>query len=220
MCPINLSACFSQITVKLVQRTKEPVHDAGAEEGRKDVFPVDPGFKGHSSFSNEESTEERMLPEGNGKLVKEKSDMASEVTLLLQKLEQIVEESGREREFHENEISSLKSQAREKDEVVSARDAQLEELEVAKALAEQKLRTALDRTEMEKEQLLQECMDVRSQVGKLAEERDKFMSSIDVYEKDLVVLRADSTKLAIQVSFTDYKFIGLAILYLFFVFNE
>lgn len=217
MCPSSPSSCVSQIIGHSVQGIKEwgehslnlvpsqrrPAHDAEAEECRKDVLPADPGFKGHSSFSNEESIEERMLPERNEKLEKEKADMVSEVALLLQKLEQIVEESGREREFHENEISSLKSQAREKDEAVSARDAQLEELEVAKAVSEQKLRTALDRTEQEKGQLLQECMDVKSQVGRLAEERDKFLSSIDAYEKDLEVLRADSTKLAVQVGFTN-----------------
>jgi len=190
-------------SLSIVPSQQRPVLDAEAEEGRKDALPVDRGFKRLSSFSNEESTEERLLPEANEKLEKEKADMVSEVALLLQKLEQIVEESGREREFHENEISFLKSQAREKDEAVSAREAQLEELEVAKALSEQKLRTALDRTEEEKVQLFQECSDVKSQVDRLAEERDKFLSSIDVYEKELEVLRADSTKLAVQVGFAD-----------------
>lgn len=198
-----------------VPSQQRPVIDAEAEEGRKDVLPVDEDFKGHSSSSNEESVVERSLPERNEKLEKEKADMVAEIALLLQKLEQIVEESGREREVHENEISYLKGQVMEKVEAVSARDAQLEELEVAKALSEQELRTALDRTEKDKEQLLQECMDVKSQVGRLAEERDKFLRSIDVYEKDLEVLRADSTKLAVQVGFADWKFSGLAKSYVF-----
>lgn len=49
-----------------------------------------------------------MLLECNEKLEKEKVDMVFEVVLLFQKLEQIVEEFGREREFYENEISFLK----------------------------------------------------------------------------------------------------------------
>lgn len=178
---------------------QRPGHDAEAEDGRRIVSYVDPCVKANSLFTSEESIEQRMLPDWTESLEKEKA----EVALLLQKLEQIVEESGREREFHENEISSLKNHVREKDEMLLTKDSRLEELEADKVLSEQKLRDALDVTEKEKEQLILECMDIKSQVGRLAEERDKSLSSIDVYEKDLEALRADSTKLMVQVSFTD-----------------
>ena len=186
-------SCVAHVTGRSVQGVKEwddyshnlsprpqrPVHDAEAEEGRTDVSSLDSSFKANLLFTNGESIQQRMLPDWTEKLEKEKGDMASEVALLLQKLEHIVEESGREREFHENEISSLKTQVREKDEAVFTRDAQLEELEAANMLSEQKLRTALDATEKEKEQLLLECMDFKSQVGRLAEERDMFLKELE-----------------------------------------
>ncbi|KAG0621008.1 hypothetical protein M758_4G261600 [Ceratodon purpureus] len=184
----------------LASSQQRPVHDEEADECRRDVSSVDPCFKKNSLFSNEESIEQRMLlPERTEKLEKEKADMVSEIALLLQKLEQIVEESGREREFHENEISSLKTQVREKDEAVSTRDALLEELEAVRTKSEEKLRTALDSTEKEKEQLNMEYMGVKAQVERLAEERDKFLSTIDVHEKNLETLRADSANLAAQM---------------------
>lgn len=65
VCPIDSSSCFSQVTRYVVQEWDEPslslvlseqrpMHDAEAEESRKHVLPVDLGFIGHSSFSNEE----------------------------------------------------------------------------------------------------------------------------------------------------------------------
>jgi len=88
VCPIGSSSCVSHVTRYVVQEWDEPslslvlseqrpMHDTEAEESRKHVLPVDLGFIGHSSFSNEESIEERILLKRNDKLEKENADTFS-----------------------------------------------------------------------------------------------------------------------------------------------
>lgn len=165
--------------------------DEAAEDDKRDSLSVDQSHKAHSSFTKDESTEERTPPEWDENLEKEKVRMAAEVALMHQKLEKVMEDTRRERELQDNEIGLWKSQVREKEEAVCARDVQLQELEADKHQSEQNLRTALDRIEKEKEQSNLDLMEVKSEVERLNEERGGFLSRIEVYEKELEALRKE-----------------------------